>query len=811
MWYKYLTGFCTQIVSRHGMSARIKRINRRLAKISDSQKEYNIVYKPLAQVISSTSGTSSWSDDPVAPIDENVKLLGEMLFHEDPQLMFFFITGESGIGKNTVVINMLDSDKMPTELKIVLFRVPPGATVDLVLMEIYKRAAGDIYFTEEGQIELSDPKADDIDHDYVDISEKIRRVLVGNRYLLILGGTYSKTMFNCVRASLPDSNNGSRVLLILDNEDEQVAWHAYSMIQGGINGIFMRRLDEKGSGLLFRSRAFSKVDISDYGDMMTTNNMYNEIVYDITGGYPLAIVVLAGLLRFKERPGQWEAVLQLLRPTTGPRRMEEASLATIVQGGNNSCEAGNQQQQIIDQANNNNLVSLSSSSTTSRTTTAIERVFWASFEDLPNDIKSCFLYLAAFPKNTDFFANGVVRMWIAEGFIKPQKASKTMEELGYDYVKELVLRCLVQVRSVRDNFDDIFDTRLRIHPRLNELLYSEAREAGFMEAHDMSVIRHVFVPPSVRRLSYMGISDRYTTAPFTKRQFPKLRTFTCWYTTAQNQEEEEPTTVCHDDIKFLCGSKLIRVIQTGPLRLKELPDKIGDMIHLRYLAVNSKYLKEIPSSIKRLLNLQTLDIRCTQVDKIHPGFWKIRTLRHVLADKLMLPENNIVEDEELGELQTLQGVKPATAAAAGGGGRREGEWTQHNCPLHKMTKLRSLYLHGILRDKHGAALESALTKMHLLGRLELQGDVPSCVFTAWSLRCLQVLRLFGTVEWPEVGWDASKVRPNLVMLQLRPTNKVPQHMQVEIDRIHKRNQDLTLAVISTTATQGDDFKEILIE
>ena len=160
------------------------------------------------------------------------------------------------------------------------------------------------------------------------------------------------------------------------------------------------------------------------------------------------------------------------------------------------------------------------------TRTSIERVFWASFEDLPNDLKSCFLYLAAFPKHTDCFASVVVRMWIAEGFIKPQKAGKTMEELGYDYLKELVLRCLVQVRGVvRDDFDDIFDTRLRIHPRITGLLHSEAREAGFMEAHDMSMMRHVFVPPSVRRLSCMGIGGRYTTAPFTKRQFPKLRTF----------------------------------------------------------------------------------------------------------------------------------------------------------------------------------------------------------------------------------------------------------------------------------------------
>ena len=140
----------------------------------------------------------------MAPVDDNAKQFGDILFREDPPwLMFISITGESGIGKNSTVVKMLDL--RPAELKVVLFRVPPGATVDLlVLMEIYKRAAGDIYFTEERQVLLSDPKGDD-----ADISDRIRRVLAGKRYLLILGGTYSKTMFNCVRASLPDSNNGS--------------------------------------------------------------------------------------------------------------------------------------------------------------------------------------------------------------------------------------------------------------------------------------------------------------------------------------------------------------------------------------------------------------------------------------------------------------------------------------------------------------------------------------------------------------------------------------------------------------------------
>jgi hypothetical protein len=221
------------------------------------------------------------------------------------------------------------------------------------------------------------------------------------------------------------------------------------------------------------------------------------------------------------------------------------------------------------------------------------------------------------------------------------------------------------------------------------------------------------------------------------------------------------------------------------------------MIHLRYLVVRCKDLKELPSSIKGLLNLQTLDIEDTQVEKIDPGFWKIRTLRHVLAEKLTLPETI---EEELGELQTLSGVKPAQG----------GEWKGQKCALHKMRNLRTLKLHGIVHHKHGAALESALVEMHLLGELSLQGDViPSCVFTAPRLRSLQTVELDGTVEWPEVGWDASKVRPNLVQIELT-SNEVPQHIQEEIDKIHKPNKVGLRHEISTNAAQGE-VEEILVE
>ncbi|KAM3318568.1 hypothetical protein ACQJBY_035996 [Aegilops geniculata] len=731
VWQKYLTGLCTQIAIRHGLSVRIKIINRRLQKMLENQKEYKIEHRPLATLTSSTTATAAWRDGykNAVGLDEDVKTLEKMLLHKDqPQQMFISILGESGVGKKTLLCAIIGHTDVIYEFEIVVwFNMPADYTTEDLLQEIYDRACESApqHHPNEG----------------INIADKLRHLLRKKRYLVIIGGICSKTILNCVRVSLPDDNNGSRVVLVLDTESEEVAWHANTMNKDGINGIHMLgRLDEKRSGQLFCSRA-SRKELSDVKENREMSK-YSKIVYDITGGYPLAIVLLAGLLRFKEKPGQWEAVLQQLRHIPG---MEEAQ--------------GVEGNKIAESVLSKGLITKAKLST--RTTT-IERVFWASFEDIPNDLKSCFLYLAAIPKNTTIYADEVVRIWMAEGFIKPQQG-KTLEELGHTYLKELVLRCLVHI----DKMNDVgIIEKVIVHRSLYGFLHSEAREAGFMDVHGTN---EVFVPPSVRRLSFASFKGGHTT--FTNK-FCKLRSIICWV------QEKEPSNdgqgvnqKRRHDLKFLCGSKFLRVISVHGLWIKELPNEIGGVAQLRYLNVSGcKDLKKLPSSIKSLLNLQTLDITGTQVEEIHPSFWKIKTLRHVFADELRLPASI---KEELDELQTLCGVKPAP----------EGEWDQGNCPLHKMTKLRTLGLQGFKQSKHGAALESALRKMSLL-HLDLIGDeIPSCVFTAQSLGYLEVVGLRGTIKWPEVASDVRKVRPNLARLTVGKGTgqEVPEHIK---DQLH---------------------------
>ncbi|VAH55637.1 unnamed protein product [Triticum turgidum subsp. durum] len=67
-----------------------------------------------------------------------------------------------------------------------------------------------------------------------------------------------------------------------------------------------------------------------------------------------------------------------------------------------------------------------------------------SLEDLPTDLKNCFLYCTIFPEDYLFQRRQVMRHWIASGFIK-EAGNKTLDEVAEGYLNKLVNRSLLQV------------------------------------------------------------------------------------------------------------------------------------------------------------------------------------------------------------------------------------------------------------------------------------------------------------------------------------------------------------------------------
>ena len=80
-----------------------------------------------------------------------------------------------------------------------------------------------------------------------------------------------------------------------------------------------------------------------------------------------------------------------------------------------------------------------------------------------------------FPEDYSINCFRLIRLWIAEGFVK-EKQGITLEEVAQDYLNQLIHRSLVQVARI----DFIGRTRsCRVHDMIREVILSRLEELNF--------------------------------------------------------------------------------------------------------------------------------------------------------------------------------------------------------------------------------------------------------------------------------------------------------------------------------------------
>jgi disease resistance protein RPM1 len=72
-----------------------------------------------------------------------------------------------------------------------------------------------------------------------------------------------------------------------------------------------------------------------------------------------------------------------------------------------------------------------------------------SFEDLPYELKNCFLHCVIFPEDYHIKRRRLIRHWITAGFIKKQEKT-ALEQVAEGYLNELVSRSLLQVAKTNE-------------------------------------------------------------------------------------------------------------------------------------------------------------------------------------------------------------------------------------------------------------------------------------------------------------------------------------------------------------------------
>ncbi|XP_078159334.1 putative disease resistance RPP13-like protein 3 isoform X2 [Carex rostrata] len=253
-----------------------------------------------------------------------------------------------------------------------------------------------------------------------DLSVKLKKYfLSGKRYLIILDDVWDIDLWEEMKRALPDMYNASRVIITTRMLDVAKAADCNT------KPYQLRYLsDDEGLALLFKKAFQQHVQPEKYPTHLL------DLAKRLTkkcGGLPLALIVLGGILTRRDR----------------------------------NYTAWNTLYETIDWHDKDGI--------------HCSQVLARSYEDLPQHLKDCFLYFAAFPEDYEISGVHVTRMWMAEGFV-PKNGAGTIEDRAEKCLEELVQRCLIQVTKKSWNG---YCRYCSIHDLLRDLAIRKAKDENF--------------------------------------------------------------------------------------------------------------------------------------------------------------------------------------------------------------------------------------------------------------------------------------------------------------------------------------------
>ncbi|KAI3450840.1 hypothetical protein Pfo_007505 [Paulownia fortunei] len=409
------------------------------------------------------------------------------------------------------------------------------------------------------------------------LEDLLHKSLSGRRYLIVLDDIWKFKIWDDIKRFFPNNNNGSRI--VLTTRESYMANYVDSSRHQ------MCLLDESNSWDMLHQKVFGEVkcpnSLERIGKKIASN----------CGGLPLAIQVIGGLLSKAKRTKEfWEHVANDVSSVLAEKDEHFSKILSV------------------------------------------------SYNHLPHHLKPCFLYMGAFPGNYKIRASKLIRLWIAEGFIKPTE-KRSLEEEAEEYLEALVDRNLILVQQHESHGAA---KSYSIHNLLRDLCVRKASEEKFLcvkDRQDRRVLGDTFT--SLRRVSANpSHCIKYVYAP--KEHKWLARSFLCI------------GLASHEIISIgLSEFRLLRVLDVFDIEFHQFPKVILQLVNLRYLALF--FNSDLPSAISRLWNLQTLVVGSNESSVDVPSeLWEMSELRHIKFKKTVIwIESGYWKNFVQKELQTI--------------------------------------------------------------------------------------------------------------------------------------------------------------
>ncbi|KAM7490597.1 hypothetical protein LguiA_033518 [Lonicera macranthoides] len=492
-----------------------------------------------------------------------------------------------------------------------------------------------------------------------ELAEETRKLLQGMRYFIVLDDVWDTVVWDGIKDAFPDNLYGCRILVT--SRLNHVALHL-----SRTPPYSLRILDKNNSWELFSKKAF-------HGEACPPGlENYGRKMVEKCNGLPLAIVVLAGQLA-QRSPQIWSRLADDVR--------------WYIQSREGRC---------LD-------------------------ILALSYEELPPHLRPCFLYFGMFPERFEITARLLIRLWIAEGFIKKDQSRK-VEDVADKYLEDLVDRNLVMVsrRRCDGGVKSCF-----IHDFLHDLCIFECQQENF----SMVLTAEVFTSSSA--------STSRDTFTWTRRLSTHCSTSRCINFVHYNPSEVHSFLCFGDPCELSIRNfdslnrkfQLLRVLDLGSTTVLGVPTKVEELIHLRYLRMNAPQLSEIPSCISNLPKLQTLDLRESKIKYFTKNFWEMQRLRHlfVSGDCDLPVMHRMKEVKPMHTLKTLSTISSNAAYLLEGDtvfpnlrklglqASRSSSYSQTKMAKPNFSSVRILkIMEGAHFLSHEGALPSSLTKLTLL-------------------------------------------------------------------------------------------------
>uniref|UniRef100_A0A6N2MPN4 Disease resistance protein RGA3 n=1 Tax=Salix viminalis TaxID=40686 RepID=A0A6N2MPN4_SALVM len=552
--------FClNQGVRRRDIALKIKAVSEKLDEIAKEKAMYGFeLYKAVDHELLRLSSTSLVDDSSVCGRDDEKKSVVSML-----------LAGSSQEARNVDVISLVGLGGIgKTTLAQLAFN---DATVTAHFEKkiwVCVSEPFDVVRIAKAileQLEGSTPNLAELQS----LLPKVSQSINGKRVLLVLDDVWTEDYrhWEQLKPSLAGCAPGSRILVTTRKG-------AVAAMMGTDHQIDIGTLSDDACQSIFNHVAFHKRSKEEREKLTDIGNK----IANKCKGLPLAAKVLGGLMQSKRTREEWEDVL-----SSELWRLHEVDKDHVEK--------------------------------------EIFLPLLLSYYDLPSVARQCFLYCAMFPKDYKMNRDELVKMWMAQGYLK-ETPSRDMEVVGEQYF---------QVLAARSFFQDIKkygreDFQFKMHDIVHDFAqYMTENECLTVDDNNLG---KATVETSIERVRHLSMMlSKETSFPSSIHRAKGLRSLLIG-----NGGYRWDGAALPDLMKQLT---CIRSLNLSGSSIKEIPKEVGKLIHLRHLNLEwCRELVSLPETMCDLCNLQSLDVtRCWSLKELPRAIGKLIKLRHLRIDR----------------------------------------------------------------------------------------------------------------------------------------------------------------------------------